>query len=96
MTRAIIVTWTVMDGQVARWYTSPAAAEFSDPLITASRRGVIGGPSALLTPDLFAEAWAAHLRLASGRPVDDIATHKRFLGGAITPVDAEPVQEPTG
>lgn len=72
----IIVNNTIMDGEVARWYGSNAAAINHQELISASRNGVVGGEFAYLTPDLFSAAWAAHERLKAGESVKDIATHE--------------------
>ena len=92
MSHVVIATHTVMDGLVIRWYPSEVSATHGTETISASRNGVMGGAGAKLTPELFNAAWAAHQKLAAGRPSKaefaDIITHEREISGEVTAVAA--------
>ena len=82
----VIVTQTIMSGQVARWYPNVNAAKYGTAIVSASREGVVGH-GGFIRPDHFAEAWAAHLRLVRREDVRDIATHTQPFGSdTVAPV----------
>lgn len=91
-----IVTPTIMDGTVVRWYRSEIAAETRREMISASRNGVkIGehltnGEVPSVVAALAAQAWAV-LRENNGADMSSWATHRRgrVLGSSIVPVRRE-------
>lgn len=86
----VTVTPTIQDGTVVRWYASLAAAEHHhDPIVSASRNGVrITTYLHLVPPAVLARANEAHEILRGGAPelVQDMATHRRKLGGRLLPI----------
>lgn len=82
-------TPTICDGTVVRWFGSEEAMRYSNPVISASRNGVMGG-SRFITPELFHVAWEAHLAIKRGDDVSHLVTHrsKRLLGDEYVPVNA--------
>lgn len=87
----VIVTPTVMDGTVVRWYRSVAAAEQVRASLSASRRGVAVHAEFLTDiPSAWVEqAVQAHQALAANPRADlsGLATHHRkFMNGPIVPV----------
>lgn len=76
----VIVSPTIKDGTVVRWYRSLSAAEDRDQLATASRGG-FRFPGLLRAADaeLIDTVRDAHGSLATGRidDVDKLATHRR-------------------
>lgn len=90
----VIVTHTIMDGQVARWYRSVDAATIHRATLSASRNGVMVPSDEYLTD--IPEAWQAaareaHAELSGDRDADvrRLATHrhKGVCNGPIVPVE---------
>lgn len=77
-TPCVTITPTICDGIVVRWYGSENAMRRGSEIVSASRNGVCGH-GGYITPEMFVQAWAAHLALKSGRDVSHLATH-RSLG----------------
>ncbi|MCT2591149.1 hypothetical protein LHJ74_14740 [Streptomyces sp. N2-109] len=90
----IIVTHTVMDGQVARWYRSVQDATTYRAVLSASRNGVKLQSGEYLTdvPDAWITAARdAHAELSAGRDADvrRLATHRHrgFTNGPIEAIE---------
>lgn len=88
----VVVTHTVGDGTVVRWYRTLAAAECHQVLVSASRNGVMIHGSVYLhdiPQHWLAAAEVARVRLTRGQDVTHFATHRhdRFLNGPLVPVD---------
>lgn len=90
-----VVTPTIMDGTVVRWYfpdDSEAGHPGIEPALSASRNGVRVGTFLHLIPDeLKARATRAYLLLSQDSDTDlsSWATHKRqnAFGGPLVPID---------
>lgn len=86
----VIVTPTIMDGRVIRWYDNEAAVEQHDQVASASRNAV-----EFYRDDIPAHvrdaAQGAHRELAKNRDADvrHYATHTKTLFGPLVPVDRE-------
>src|SRR5258707_11553269 len=86
----VVVTPTIMDGTVVRWYRNLATAEGNRELISAGRNGVMTGPGVYLTDipdDLIDQAKTLHDQLRRERRPDlsHLATHSHrgFLGPLV-------------
>lgn len=90
----VMVTATVHDGTVVRWYPDLNSAQVHRPWITASRNGVLIGPSVYLTDipgevvDAAREAWRA-LTDDCHADLEHLATHRTRTvpNGPLTPVE---------
>ncbi|HEV8653258.1 MAG TPA: hypothetical protein VG276_28665 [Actinomycetes bacterium] len=88
----VMVSPTVMDGTVVRWYRSVAAAEISRASLSASCRGVAVHEELLtdVPPAWVEQAVKAYQTLAANPRADlgGLATHhhRRFMNGPIVPV----------
>lgn len=89
-----IVTPTIQDGTVVRWYRSEIAAEMRKTMVSASRNAVIVGEhlsNGEVPPETMAAAEAAHAELRANHDADMhvYATHYRtgIFGGMLVPVD---------
>jgi len=87
----VLVTHTVMSGQVVRWYTRPEAEVGTWTPLSASRNGVY--PTLALhqiPPAVLAVAKAAYEELSRNRDADmsRLATHRRvsMSGAALEPI----------
>ncbi len=83
-----IVSPTIQDGTVVRWYRSEIAAEMRHVLISASRNAVVDGDALILgdvPPEIRAQAEAAHAELRANHDADMsvYATHTRALFGGV-------------
>jgi hypothetical protein len=81
----VIITPTIMDGRVVRWYQSLNAAEQSNEIVSASRNGV--RVECFVSPDgveslvaLIREARKAADLIRSGKDVSHLATHDKPFG----------------
>lgn len=91
----VIVTATIEDGSVARWYIHEAAAENGYELMSASRNGVLvhtylhNIPEPLLAA--ATQAWKT-LRADRNANIRHLATHrhKYLLGREVEPVPRKP------
>lgn len=76
----VLVTPTVMDGTVVRWYRDVAAAEQYRPVLSASRNGVTVHAEYLTSiPDAWVDdARRTHTTLSRNRVADlrHLATHR--------------------
>jgi hypothetical protein len=86
----VIVTPTIMDGQVIRWYATRDAAENGDEMLSASRNGVrIKVYLDDVPEDVLGQAKAAYKELRSGGDASALATHRMGLfSRVLTPVEA--------
>jgi hypothetical protein len=75
-----IVTPTIMDGQVIRWYVGKNAAENGDEMLSASRNGIRVFVYLDDVPDeVMRQAKAAYDTLRRGGDVRHLATHRMGL-----------------
>lgn len=76
----VIITPTIMDGLVLRWYVSKSAAENGDETMTASRNGVrVNGYLDDVPPEVLEQAKRAYETLRTGGDVKNMATHRMGL-----------------
>lgn len=74
----VTVTSTAVDGAVVRWYPSLDRAERGDPIISASRNGVVFHEPEHVTGTWRYYAYQAHIRLSQrGADMSALATHRR-------------------
>lgn len=91
----VLVTPTIEDGTVVRWYVHEAAAENCCEYMSASRNGVQVKTYLHKVPEgqlLAAQAAYELMRRDRNADVSDMATHrfKRFMGREIEPIPADP------
>jgi len=85
----VIVTPTILDGQVVRWYASEEAAQYGQEILSASRRGVqVEGFLHDVPDDVLTQARDAHRVLAAGGDVGHLATHRKERFGDLVPIPA--------
>lgn len=91
----IIGFWTIMDGQVLRWYRDETAAENGDEIMSASRNGVrVHGYLHEVTDEQLAVARSARDRLKRGEDVQDVATHTiGFFGRDLEPIERKAAEQ---
>lgn len=87
----MVVTHTVGDGTVVRWYHTLAAAENHQVLLSASRNGVMIHGNVFwhdIPRHWLAAAELARVHLTRGQDVTHFATHRhdRFPNGPLVPV----------
>lgn len=92
----VLVTPTIEDGTVVRWYVHEAAAENCCEYMSASRNGVLVKTYLHKVPEgqlLAAQAAYELMRRDRNADVSDMATHrfKRFMGREIEPIVRERV-----
>jgi hypothetical protein len=87
----VIVTPTIMDGTVVRWYATEHAAVERDEAITASRNGIrVPGDLADIPDAVIRAAVGAHVVLRDDEDIDlsHLATHRRRgMFGPLEPVE---------
>ena len=90
MSAVVTVTPTVMDGTVVRWYETEREALHREPMISASRNGVlVTGFLHEVPAEVLAAATAAFEALRADRNADlsHLATHRmRILAGELEPI----------
>ena len=86
----IIVTPTIMDGQVVRWYAGKNAAENDDEMLSASSNGVrVFVYLDDVSDEVMAQAKAAYETLRTGGDVQHLATHRvGMFTRALEPIEA--------
>lgn len=85
----VIVTPTIMDGQVVRWYRTVQQAQHGEPSLSVSRNGVLlNSYLHELPPELLAIAEDLRRSMLAGRDVSHAATHQRRYGSfAVEPIE---------
>jgi hypothetical protein len=87
----VIVTPTIMDSVVVRWYASETAAKLGHELVSASRYRVLFhgdlGDDPERAKELLDLAYRTRDRIRRGEDVGDLATHHRGLSGRLEPVE---------
>ena len=85
----VIVTPTILNGPVVRWYASEETAQYGNELVSASRNGVrIEGYLHDVPDTVLARAQEAYRVLAARGDVDHLATHRKQRYGDLYPIDA--------
>ena len=85
----VMVTPTIGDGTVVRWYVDEPAAEAGNEFMSASRNGVLIQTYLGNVPEgMVQSARDIHQALTEGREVGHAATHRRtrLLGGSVEPI----------
>jgi hypothetical protein len=76
----VIITPTIMDGAVLRWYVSKSAAENGDESLSASRNGVrVFGYLDDVPAEVLEQAKRAYETLRAGGDVKNLATHRMSM-----------------
>lgn len=88
----VIVTPTIMDGTVVRWYRDSDAVVYGAELLSASRNGVMVLAHCYLhqiPPAWIEAATAAYQDLKAGRSVAELATHRTRFGhrSVVEPIE---------
>jgi hypothetical protein len=95
----VLVTPTIQDGTVVRWYRSDASAKGGNEFMSASRNGVLVHVFLhTVSEDLLAQADEVHRILRDSGPderVYALATHRHqgLLSDTLIPVDRAGSQE---
>lgn len=86
----VIITPTIMDGQVVRWYITESAARNGDESLSASRNGVrVFGYLDDIPAEVLEQAKAAYETLRAGGDVEELATHRmRMFSRLLEPIGA--------
>lgn len=85
----VIVTPTILNGPVVRWYSCEETAQFGNEIVSASRNGVrVDGYPHKVPADVLDAATAAFGRLQRGEDVGHLATHRKERYGDLYPIDA--------
>jgi hypothetical protein len=87
----VIVTPTIEDSAVVRWYASEIAANLGHELVSASRYRVLFhgdlGEDPEHAKELLDLAYRTRDRIRAGEDVGDLATHRKGLSGALELVE---------
>ena len=85
----VIVTPTIMDGTVVRWYRDADAVAYGAELLSASRNGVMVLAHCYLhqiPPAWIEAASAAYEELKAARSVSGLATHRLKRHREVEPI----------
>ena len=89
----VIVTPTILDGTVVRWYEDVEAVKYGGEVLSASRNGVmVFGYLTRIPAAWITDATGAWEKLAADRDADvsGLATHRtRFGRGEVEPIDRD-------
>ena len=83
----VIVTPTIMDGTVVRWYRDADAVAYGAELLSASRNGVMVLSHLHQIPPAWIDAASrAYQELKAGRSVAGLATHRLKRHREVEPI----------
>ena len=85
----MIVTcnWTIMDGQVARWYRNVGAERLGNETASVSRNAIHVEGDLFAIKKLMPELERTFERICRGEDIRDVATHQsRGLFGELEPI----------
>lgn len=84
----VIVTPTILQGQVVRWYGSEQTAQYGQEMVSASRNGVqVPGFLHDVPDDVMSQAREAYRVLAARGDVGHLATHRKERYGDLYPIE---------